>query len=214
MLKVETFINQLMGSNCYMVWDDASKRSIVIDPASEKSLKEIDFITNNNLTLDYIFLTHEHTDHTWGVNALIDAFPDAKVICSKKCREALSQSSKAYFQLYFDDPSYEFYVKQVDLTTEDVGWHIDWDGYSVNFIETPGHSVGSVCIVIDNSLFGGDTLMPFKPFIKKRTGGSMEEYRQSINRLLKRCPLSTIVYPGHGESMKMAEMLKFYDIVL
>lgn len=126
MLKVETFINQLMGSNCYMVWDDDSKRSIVIDPASEKSLKEIDFITNDNLTLDYIFLTHEHTDHTWGVNALIDAFPKSQLVCSELCEKYAKKASRAYFLFYYNDLTYRYELKPADFIIKTDGEIIKW----------------------------------------------------------------------------------------
>ena len=66
MIKVERFLNDLMSSNCYIIWDDITHSSIVVDPGSEKSQKVIDFIDSHNISLDYIFLTHEHTDHTWG----------------------------------------------------------------------------------------------------------------------------------------------------
>ena len=199
MLKVERFINQLMTSNCYIVVDEGSKYCFCIDPASEKSEQEISYIEQNGLTLEYIFLTHEHADHTWGVNALLARFPAAKVVCSSLCRDALPKEAKAYFQLYFDDPNYTYNVERVDFTTEDLDWQLNWMEHSVVFIATPGHSPGSVCISIDDILFGGDTLMPFKPFIKKRNGGSLEQFRESVEKMVNAYPEDTLVYPGHGE---------------
>lgn len=196
-----------MTSNCYIVVDEASRHCICIDPASEKSEREIAFIEDNGLNLDYILLTHEHTDHTWGVNALLAQYPLAKVICSSLCRDALPKEAKAYFQLYYDDPNYSYNVERVDCTTEELDWQMEWNCHKIVFIPTPGHSPGSVCIAIDNLLFGGDTLMPFKPFIKKRNGGSMEQLKDSIDKLEKSYAPSTIVYPGHGESGKLSEMI-------
>jgi len=57
MLKVERFVNELMTSNCYVVYDENTKRCIVIDPGSEKSLREIDFIDAHQLQLEYIIIT-------------------------------------------------------------------------------------------------------------------------------------------------------------
>ena len=87
MLKVERFINELMSSNSYLVVDEVSKHCICIDPASEKSLQEVARIEENELILDYILLTHEHTDHTWGVNALLKRYPKVEVICSEICKQ-------------------------------------------------------------------------------------------------------------------------------
>lgn len=205
MIKVERFVNQLMTSNCYLVVDEDSKHCLCIDPASEKSEQEIAYIEGNELKLDYIILTHEHTDHTWGVNALLAHYPMAKVICSSLCRDALSKEAKAYFQLYYDDPNYSYNVARVDSTTENLGWQMEWTSHKVVFIPTPGHSPGSVCIAIGNILFGGDTLMPFKPFIKKRNGGSMEQFQESVRKMVDSYPEETLVYPGHGDVGKLKD---------
>lgn len=208
MIKVERFVNQLMGSNCYLVVDEVTKHCLCIDPASEKSEREIEYIENNSLMLDYIILTHEHTDHTWGVNALLETFPTSKVVCSELCKKALPREAQAYFQFYYDDPSYSYNVKRVDFTTEEVNWCLEWVGYKIKFIATPGHSPGSLCVVIDGLIFGGDTLMPFKPFIKKRNGGSVEQFQESVKKIVKFFPEDTIVYPGHGEVFQLKDYPK------
>lgn len=199
MLKIERFINELMTSNCYVVYDEDTKRCLVIDPASEKSIREIQFIEKKGLALDYIILTHEHTDHTWGVNALLEKYPSAKVICSELCKAALPKESKTYFQFYYDDPNYVYNVKRVDYTTEELNWKLEWNEHNIQFIPAPGHSPGSVCIAIDDIVFGGDTLMPFKPFIKKRNGGSREQFQESVRKIVDTYPEETLVYPGHGD---------------
>ena len=207
MIKVERFINQLMTSNCYIVVDEVSKHCLCVDPASEKSEREIAFVEEKSLILDYIFLTHEHTDHTWGVNALIDKYPLAKVVSSELCKEALPKESKVYFQFYYDDPNYSYNVSRVDCTTEELEWQMKWCGHKVVFIPTPGHSPGSVCLAIDNKLFGGDTLMPYKPFIKKKNGGSRDKFWESIRLIQSKYPKDTIVYPGHGEISTLTDII-------
>lgn len=196
MLKVERFINELMSSNCYVVVDEASKHCICIDPASEKSLREIEYIEKNGLTLDYIILTHEHTDHTWGCNALVDRF-GAKVICSAVCKLNLAKEFQAYFLLYYDNPDYHYTVCRVDKTTEELGDKLDWEGYNIEFIYTPGHSLGSICMLIDGKLFTGDTIMQAKPYINRRNG-SKEVFKESLELVHSRFGTDQIIYPGHG----------------
>ncbi len=207
-LKVVRYINELMASNCYIVVDENSHHCICIDPASEKSLREISFIEEEGLVLDYILLSHEHTDHTWGVNALLAIYPNTKVVCSELCKEALPRESKTYFRFYYDDPEYTYNVERVDYTTEGLGWKLDWHGREIKFLSTPGHSPGSVCIAIDNLLFGGDTIMPFKPFIKKRNGGSKEQLSESLALIERIFRPQTEVYPGHGETTELGEVIK------
>lgn len=206
MLKVERFINELMSSNCYIVVDEASKHCICIDPASEKSLHEIEYIEKNGLALDYIILTHEHTDHTWGCNALVDKFT-VKVICSEVCKHNLAKEFQAYFLLYYDNPDYHYTVCKVDKTTAELGDKLDWQGHRIEFIYTPGHSMGSICIEIDGMLFTGDAIMQAKPYINKRNG-SKELFYESAQKILNDYPLDLFVYPGHGGRFQLKDYPK------
>ena len=214
MIEVQRFENQMIASVCYLVYCADSGRCVVIDPGSEKSIHEIDFIERKNLNLDYILLTHEHTDHTWGVNALLEKYPQAKVVCSMSCKEALNKEARYFFQYYFDNSEYSYRVSRVDYTTDALGGLIAWDGRVIRFYDTPGHCKGSVCIEIEGLLFGGDTLMPYKPYIKKQLGGSVEDYRSSLLFLLNQFDLDTVVYPGHGEKTSLKALLPYYSRIL
>ena len=204
MLKVERFINELMSSNCYLVVDEASKHCICIDPGSEKSLREIKYIEKNELKLDYIILTHEHTDHTWGVNALVNQF-GAQVICSEVCKRNLAKEFQAYFLLYYDNPDYHYTVCKVDKTTEELGDKLDWEGYNLEIVYTPGHSMGSICLLIDEKLFTGDTVMQSKPYINKRNG-SKEAFEESLELIRTKFREKQIVFPGHGEHFLLNDL--------
>lgn len=203
-LKVERFINQLMTSNCYIVVDEESKHCLCIDPASEKSEREIEYIKQNNLTLDYIILTHEHTDHTWGVNALIECFPTTKVVCSSICKDNLSRESQAYFRFYYNNCDYHYEVKRVDIITDKLSEGLLWCGHRLSFINTPGHSMGSICVDLEGCLFTGDTIMQVKPFINKRNG-SKEAYYQSVKMILDMYTSNTPIYTGHGDLFSLKD---------
>lgn len=210
MLIVERFINELMSSNCYLVYDEITKRCILIDPASEQSLREIAYIEQNGLILDYIILTHEHTDHTWGVNTLIDKYPGLQVVCSSECANALPKAGRYYFQMYFERNDYEYHVRRVDKEINDDA-EMEWGKHTVRFIHTPGHSAGSMCIEIDGMLFTGDTIMPFKPYLNKRDS-SIEKCQESLLKIQSMYSSDTIVYPGHGEQGTLNKMMKFVKI--
>ena len=204
MLKVERFVNQLMTSNCYVVYDEDTRRCVVIDPASEKSLREIAFIVERNLTLDYIVLTHEHSDHTWGVNALKDHYPDAKILCSEACNKYAPKASRAYFLLYYDDPNYRYVIYPADILIDGNELPLEWAGHKMSFAMTPGHSYGSMCIGIEDMLFTGDTIMPFPPYFNGRDSNE-DDWKQSVKRIMSLYDEETIVYPGHGESLTLGE---------
>lgn len=206
-MHIERFINELMSSNCYLIVDETSKHCICIDPASEKSEKEIAYIENNGLTLDYIILTHEHTDHTWGVNALKEHFANVKVVCSEICKQNLAKEFQAYFLLYYDNPDYLYTVCRVDETTESLRERMHWQGHEIKFVPVPGHSMGSICVDIEGLLFTGDAIMQSKPYVNRRNG-SKELFFESVKKVEENYPDGTIIYPGHGEMF----LLKDYQL--
>ncbi len=204
MLHIERFVNELMFSNCYIVVDEVSKHCICIDAASEKAEREIAYIENNALTLDYIILTHEHTDHTWGVNAMTERFASVKVVCSEICKNNLAKEFQAYFLLYYDNPDYHYNVCRVDETTESLNERMLWQGHEIIFLPMPGHSMGSICIDVEGKLFTGDALMQSKPYINKRNG-SKELFIKSVNKIIDSYPVDTMVFPGHGVMFLLKE---------
>ena len=203
MLKIERFVNELMTSNCYVVYDEDTKRCLVIDPGSEKSQREIEFIEKNNLTLDYIIITHEHTDHNWGVNALREHFKDSKLLCSEECSKHVKKANRAYFLLYYDDPNYHYEIAPADKFVCD-GECMEWSGHQIKFVFTPGHSYGSVCIDIDKSLFTGDTIMSYKPYFNGRDSNE-GDWKMSINIINTTFPEKMIIYPGHGDCLTLKD---------
>ena len=71
-MKVITFKNQPIDSNCYVIYEEYHKSCIIIDPGTYGSKEVIKFIDSKNLIAEYVILTHEHFDHIWGVNALVE----------------------------------------------------------------------------------------------------------------------------------------------
>ena len=206
MLQIKRFINELMTSNCYVVSKNSCSNCIVIDPASEHCEELIEYIEYTGLIPEYIILTHEHTDHTWGCNTLIDKY-NTNVICSLPCKEALPAEGNTYFQFYYDDTNYSYAVSRVDILIEDIDYQIVWNGYIIKFISTPGHSKGSICFSIDECLFTGDTIMQYKPYINKR-GGTIEVYNQSVQKIIENFPENTKTYPGHGCTFELKDYKK------
>lgn len=208
-LEVKRLENELMKSNCYIVTDVASKSCVIIDPASEKSEREIEYIDNNGLHLEYILLTHEHSDHTWGANALKEKFPDAKIVCSELCEKYAKKSSKAYFLLYYNKKGYRYELMPADIiihSDEDV---INWRTVEIHFVMTPGHSYGSMCIDIDGMLFTGDTIMPFEAYFNGRDSNE-EDWIKSVNIVLDKYTAETELYPGHGRILKFSDWKQIF----
>ena len=206
---VERYVNELMTSNCYIVVDEVSKSCVVIDPGSEKSLREIEYINTRGLKPDYIIITHEHTDHNWGVNALREAFPDIKLVCSEDCSKHIAKANKAYFLFYYDDPTYSYEITPANLLIHADSDIIKWKENIISFMLTPGHSFGSTCILIEHMLFTGDTIMPYKPYFNGRDSNE-DDWEDSIKKLERMFQPDVTIYPGHGDSLTFGEWIEKY----
>lgn len=198
-----------MTSNCYLVYNDDTQRCLVIDPGSEKSEREISFIIDNKLHLDYIIISHEHTDHNWGVNALHKKYPTAQIICSEKCKKGLQRANDMYFLFYYDNPNYRYVIDNPDVIIKEDNHIMDWDSSKLHFVLSPGHSNGSMCISINDMLFTGDTMMPYKAYFNGRDSDKLK-WKESINSIRKMYQSNMVIYPGHGEIICLEEWIKHY----
>ena len=68
MLQIKIFPVNPLGANCYVCWEDAGHACIVVDPGFYRADEEdmvFNFLTENGLQPDAVFLTHAHFDHAW-----------------------------------------------------------------------------------------------------------------------------------------------------
>lgn len=209
-IKVLQFDNVPVPSNTYLFVNEASKKCIVIDPGTKEQANVRNYIQKQGLTLDYIILTHEHFDHCWGVNYLLESFP-TKVVATRLCSEWVKTPMNYFNQLYYNsDEMYQ--IKQVDVIVEDIGWELTWGDVPIVFVSTPGHTNKGMCIEIGGCLFTGDTILyQTKPFLKKRYGASKSELKESIDKIYNSYPSDIKVFPGHGEPFLLKDTQEFYN---
>ena len=208
-IKVLSFVNAPVPSNTYLLVKE--DRCVVIDPGTREQADVRDYIQANGLALDYIILTHEHFDHCWGVNYLLEFFPACKVVATRRCAEWVEKPWNYFNQLYYNsDEAYQ--IGKVELIAEDLGWKLLWGDVPLVFIDTPGHTDKGMCIDLGGSLFTGDTLLnQIKPLLKKRFGASREKLRRSINKIYRSYSGDTYIYPGHGEPFALKDAEDFYN---
>lgn len=196
-MQVTQIINSPVESNCFVICiKEYSPSCIIIDPGTEDCYYLQEFITTHDLIPEYIILTHEHFDHIWGVNKLRILY-NLKLICSDECSKAIF-SRKKNFSLFYNQQGFE--VLPANLIINDLNNTFNWHNIEIRFIETKGHSRGSICILVDNFLFTGDTLIKGLKTVTKLMGGNKNELKMSLlklNNLFKE--KNIVVYPGHGE---------------
>ena len=82
------------------------------------------------------------------------------------------------------------------------------DSFNIKVIFTPGHTQGSVCLLIDGCLFTGDTLLKGSIGRTDLPGGNNTALNQSLITISK-MPSQTYIYPGHGTSSTIEHELKY-----
>jgi glyoxylase-like metal-dependent hydrolase (beta-lactamase superfamily II) len=90
----------------------------------------------------------------------------------------------------------------VDMTLKDRDI-LEVGTLNIEVIHTPGHTPGSVCYLVSENLFTGDTLFVGAAGRTDLIGGSLNTLIESIEKRLIVLPKQTIVWPGHdyGESL-------------
>lgn len=183
--------------NCYIVFKEGENAAVAIDPggSEDKILYELQ---KNNLTLTHILLTHGHFDHIGAVRALKEKY-GAKICIHKSDAPMLADPYKN-LSIFVDNPVAE---PSADILLQDKQT-INTGGMDIKVLHTPGHSEGSVCYMIEDVLFSGDTLFCMSVGRTDFPGCSTEKLMHSLNQLTK-LKENYEVYPGHGNSTMLDE---------
>lgn len=192
-MKFERLSLGALQTNCYIVYDEKTKDTAVIDPgANFTRIKS--YIETNGLNIKYIIVTHAHGDHIGALKELKD-YSNATVCIHKEDSEMLKSKSKNFSGM-MGGTGIEM---TADKFIED-GETIEIGDAKLKIIHTPGHTRGGISIYCDKVLFSGDTLFQDSVGRTDLYGGSMAELIKSIREKLFILPDDTRVYPGHGPS--------------
>lgn len=190
-MKVITLTFGSLENNCFLVIDENTNDSVLIDCTAYNERLEA-AIGNTNLR--YLLLTHGHYDHILGAKKLKEKHPSCKIAISKEDAPMLSSARKSLAD-YFGSPQ-ENILPDVLLSDGDSTL---FGGTEISVISTPGHTKGSLCFIIGNYLFTGDTLFRMSCGRTDFPGGSWVEMEQSLERL-KKLNGDLIVCAGHNEN--------------
>ncbi len=213
--EVYKFVMPLITSNMYIITGD--KRALVIDPnASEEAEQLLKDIGVEHVT---IILTHEHFDHISGVNYFRERW-QCHVIGSQVCQQYVKEPTKnmsAFFMAMFITRSEEEQQLAQETWSENYRCEVDesfveelqmeWEGMTLRLKDTPGHSMASICIMVDNQyIFTGDSLVEGAKIVTRLPGGNKQLYRDVTKPFLESLDKRMIVFPGHGEESVLEEL--------
>lgn len=179
------------GENCYIIFNE-NKKAIVIDPGADP-LKINSYIVDNNLIVSAILNTHGHYDHIGAVDFFQQKYSAKFYLHSSDFK--LLQSANLYVTLFEGKGLIK--IPTVDIFIDHIDSKINIDDFKITFIESPGHTNGSVCILIENDLFTGDTLLKNATGRVDLPGGDENTLKKSLKMIMD-MPADIKVFPGHG----------------
>ena len=182
MLNIHTLTLGLYQTNCYIVHKEGSKQCIVIDPGYDAATI-LGRAALLGLEIEAILLTHGHFDHV-GAVASLAADTDCRVFLKEEelsLPGAMTAGPLFYTDLY--DGTGMLSVANLDIKV----------------LHTPGHTPGSVCLIIADAMFSGDTLFAGSMGRCDFPGSNIFDMRKSLKKL-RELPGDYRVFPGHAEA--------------
>lgn len=207
-MKVIKFTVNPFQMNSYVYYDEKSGDGVIIDPAvytSEEKNELEKIISENNISIKKILLTHGHIDHILGNKFAKDKF-GVDIYGNDKDNlliENSVQQGKMFGIEIEQSPAIDILL--------DEGDEVEVGDSKFRILHTPGHSPGSICYIDDKNkiVFCGDVI--FRESIGRTDllGGDYNLLISSIkDKLLKEIKKDYLLLPGH-----MDETTAGYEII-
>lgn len=180
------------AANCYILMDEDTKESAVIDPGGDAN-NLIKAIKDMNAKVKYILLTHGHADHTGAVIQLKNEF-NSPIYINEQDYQLIKNGAYMYGDIV---ENVDQYINEGDV--------FSLGNTQVKSILTPGHTPGGVCFLVDDMIFTGDTLFEGSIGRTDFDGGNFETIIKSIKDKLMTLPENIVVFPGHGSESNIGK---------
>ena len=190
-------------ANCIVLWDGAE--ALVVDPGQDADLI-LAFLSDRNLALRAVLLTHGHFDHTAAAESLSRALnapismhrlgapflADAELNLSARCGRHVTIGASVD---WLDDGD------EVRLAAN--------PAFSIRVLYTPGHTPDSVTYHLpsENCAFVGDTIIDGNVGLTKFPGGDQPTLIRSLETRILTLPADTTLLSGHSAPLPLREFL-------
>ena len=144
-----------------------------------------------------MLITHSHHDHIKYINEYIEKYPEIKVIGHPKSK--LNNTSESNYLPMSDNSIFKL------------------GSLEIKIIHTPGHYYDSVCFLVKNIIFTGDTLFIGRTGRTLSKGSNISDLYNSVYKKILNLSGDTIIYPGHNygskPTMTISENIKISDLL-
>lgn len=200
-MDIQRIVTGAYRENAYLVFDGAGSAAVV-DPG-EDAPRILKALRDAGADLSAVLLTHGHLDHIAALPALLAASPAPVHVAAADAAWCFTaRNSLEPYEPVLAPPA----TLVADL---EEGAEVRAGGLVFRILATPGHSPGSVCLLLGDPsgapavLFAGDTLFAGSIGRTYFEGGSDEAMAASLRRLAL-LPSESRVLPGHGPATTIA----------
>lgn len=182
----------MYAANCYILIDEENKIGCIVDPGGDEDLiaKEVE---KSNIQVKFILLTHGHLDHVGAVDSLKEKYHVPVYISGKD--KLLMKGRESVFGNLWNTNEEDKDIKDGDV--------LELGNLKIKCIETPGHTPGGMCFLVNNVVFTGDTLFYGSIGRTDFPGGDHRQLINSIKSKLMTLADDIVVLPGHERESKI-----------
>ena len=203
-MRIEQRVIGSCITNVYLLISEKNN-AVLIDPADDAD-QIIQWINDSGVTLKYIFITHGHADHVLALKDVRDAF-HVPVIISRIDAERLVHPDLINDRPYVTVP---FQPLCPDILIQE-GDELWLDELKLRFYAMPGHTDGSLAVIVNDVIFSGDTLLKNGHGKTTLPGGNEEKLTASIRRMLGELEGNYRVLTGHREETTLEEAREYWN---
>ncbi len=208
---VRTFPDGLFGSNCYVVHNDGE--AVIIDAGVDPS-PVAEYIFSKKLYVKAIILTHTHVDHAVMAPNMAELFEAPIVVHALDTNHLHYYTKEVINDLLNNGGLPESYLPQLKkyvnmkfdiIISNDTDIRVGREHVKIK--HTPGHSAGSECVLVgDSMLFSGDI------FVFESLGnagfdtGDENEFKRTLENFILKNSDAINVFQGHGKRIVLSDM--------
>jgi glyoxylase-like metal-dependent hydrolase (beta-lactamase superfamily II) len=208
MLNLKRFLFSPFDENTYVIWDEATLTSAVVDPGCQDESEEnelSDFIDSMLLKIKYLINTHCHIDHIFGNVYVIKKYRPRFIIPEadlELLKMAPIQGKMFGVKVNISPAPDEFLEEDKP---------IELGESKLTCLFTPGHTPGEFCLYSEEAklCLSGDVLFYEGIGRTDLWGGSLPVLLKSIKEKLFVLPEDTVIYPGHGEKSTIGHEINY-----
>jgi hydroxyacylglutathione hydrolase len=200
--QIERITVGALEANCYLVLCPQTCEALLVDPGAEPEVI-LAAVGKSGAHIKMVLHTHGHFDHIGASEAVLAGLPESTPLAAHPADGYLYELENRGMGAMFGYPLPET-PAMPDVALAD-GQTLEIGTLRLEVVHTPGHTPGSICLVVGGDCLSGDTL--FRRGIGRTDllGGDEEAIYESIATRLYPLPAELQVYPGHGEATTIGE---------